>query len=366
MSVLRIDENSPYQQVVGVGGIGTGFFFELEDNHTLGRSESRTGRLRDARDYCKLHIVLHYVAKLLAAGPARAAFHVVPIGKVGDDEAGRRLLQEMQDAGIDVSHVNFVVGKPTLFSVCFQYPDGEGGNITTSNSAAAELSSADLDRELPKLFGTTGKRTIALAAPEIPLSARWHFLELATSVGAFRAASFVAAEIPSARKQGFFRMLDFVSLNQEEAARLVGCELSTDKSRHFIDVCLAFQCSECPKLQMIVTAGKNGAYAFADGIYNYRQAPHVEVASSAGAGDALLGGVLAAIASGIPLLKPGRDEVSGVLLETALDIGVLLATYKCLSPHTIHPMASLDTLTQFASALGLKLEPAYLKTSQGP
>ena len=68
MRVLTINENSPYHKIVGVGGIGSGIFFALEGNHTLGRNESRTATLLPVRDYCKLHIVLHYVAKLLGAG----------------------------------------------------------------------------------------------------------------------------------------------------------------------------------------------------------------------------------------------------------------------------------------------------------
>jgi sugar/nucleoside kinase (ribokinase family) len=354
MRALRIDENSPYQRIVGVGGIGTGIFFALEGNHTLGRNESRLGELLDVRDYCKLHIVLHYVAKLLGARPTGSPFHVVPLGDVGDDEAGRRLLQEMKGVGMDVSHVRHIAGKPTLFSVCFQYPDGQGGNLTTSNSAAAALSSVDMDRGLPDLFAGTGKRTIALAVPEVSLPVRRHFLELATRAGAFRAASFVPAEISPARESGLFLRLDLVALNEAEAAELVGCRLSPERNEQFIDACLELLRAECPELQLIVTAGKSGAYAFANGSYNYRPAPSVKVASSAGAGDALFGGVLASLACGIPLLRPGPEALPDRPLETALDMGVLLASYKCQSPHTIHPSASLEALAEFAHALGLR------------
>jgi sugar/nucleoside kinase (ribokinase family) len=348
MRALRIDENSPYRQIVGVGGIGTGIFFALEGNHTLGRNESRPGELLDVRDYCKLHIVLHYVAKLLGARPAGLPFHVIPVGNVGDDEAGRRILQEMTDVGMDVSQVRPIAGKPTLFSVCFQYPDGQGGNITTSNSAAAALTTADLDNELPDLFAGTGKRTIALAVPEVPLAVRRHFLDLATRAGAFRAASFVTAEILAARESGLFSRLDLVALNEAESAELVGCKLSPERNEQFIDACLEFLRSECPEVRLIVTAGKGGAYAFADGSYNYRPALSVNVVSSAGAGDALLGGVLASLASGIPLLRRGSENLPDRSLETALDVGVLLASYKCQSPHTIHPAASLEALAEFA------------------
>ena len=115
-----------------MGGIGSGIVFALEGGHDLGRNESRPGRLLDVRDYCKLHIVAHYPSVLLGARPEGAPFHVLPIGKVGDDEAGRRLRAEMTAAGMDLRFVDTVTGPPTLFSVCFLYPDGSGGNVTTS------------------------------------------------------------------------------------------------------------------------------------------------------------------------------------------------------------------------------------------
>ncbi len=302
MRVLRIDERSPYQQLVGVGGIGTGIFFALEGEHTLGRGESRPGRLLDIRDYCKLHIVIHYVARLLGASQSGKPFHVLPFGNVGDDAPGHFVLKEMSDAGIDTARVQTLPGKPTLFSVCFQYPNGEGGNITTSNSAAAALAGKDLNG-VADLLASRGKRTIALAAPEVPLEARHRLLELATAAGAFRAASFVSAEISAMRDSGMFELLDLVSLNEGEAAELVGCQFAAEEPRPFIDACLKFVGMSYPNLQMVVTAGENGAYAFAGGTFNYCPAPKVEVASTAGAGDSLLGGVLAALAAGIPLLR---------------------------------------------------------------
>jgi sugar/nucleoside kinase (ribokinase family) len=84
-------------------------------------------------------------------------------------------------------------------------------------------------------------------------------------------------------------------------------------------------------------------------LWNYCPATEVEVASTAGAGDALLGGIIAALAAGTPLLhrEPSEQKSPGPIL-TALELGVLLASYKCLSPHTIHPSACVETLIEFA------------------
>src|SRR5512142_792182 len=103
MRYLRVDERSPYRQLVGVGGVGAGIFFQLEGDHTLGRNESRLGRLLDVRDYCKLHIIIDAMAKLLGPAPTGGGFRIFPVAKVGDDAAGQRVTREMSDAGVDTS-----------------------------------------------------------------------------------------------------------------------------------------------------------------------------------------------------------------------------------------------------------------------
>ena len=361
MRVLRIDQSSSYRQLIGVGGIGTGIFFELEGNVPLGRNESRPGRLLDVRDYCKLHIVIHYVAKLLGARVSGSPFHVLPLGRVGKDTAGRQVVKEMTDAGIDTRLVHATQGHPTLFSVCFQYPDGAGGNITTSNSAAQALSKSDADG-IADLLKSGGQQVIALAVPEIALEVRQHFLQLATRTGAFRVASFVPAEIAPARQTGIFEMLDLVSLNEAEAGELIGSSFLSKDRDAFIVKCQDFLQRSCPNLRMVVTLGKEGAYGVTADLWNYCPAPEVEVASTAGAGDALLGGIIAAIAAGIPFLQAGSsDWASPRPIATALELGVLLASYKCLSPHTIHPSACVETLIDFGRDHGRPFSPQLQK-----
>lgn len=358
MNILQIDSRSPYRSLIGVGGLGTGLFFALEGEHTLGRNESRPARLLDVQDYCKLHIVIHYVATLLGAQQTGSPFHVLPVGKVGADQAGKHVLDEMQSVGINTALVQVIKEKPTLLSVCFQYPDGSGGNITTNNSAAAGLSESDLD-EAAKFLKVHGRSAIALSVPEVPLAVRREFLKLARDAGAFRVASFVDAEIAAARELGMFEMLDLLALNESEAEAFTGCRFSPSAPDEFVRKCHSLTDRVYRRLKIVVTAGKQGAFAFAEGQYNFCSAPEVPVVSTAGAGDALLGGVLSALATGLPFLRsaPIRQSVSDAPLSTALEFGVLLASYKVSSPHTIHPLASLDTLLKFGRDIGIGFSP---------
>ena len=350
---LPVDESSCYHQVIGIGGVGAGIFFRLEGDETLGRNESRLGKLLDVRDYCKLHIVIHYIAKLLGAGREESSFRVIPVAKVGDDATGQRLIGEMQDAGIETTHVRKIAGHPTLFSVCFQYPDGSGGNITTSNSAAALLSNADVDA-IADLLRTGGRHSIALAVPEVPLDVRQHFLKLATRSGAFRAASFAAAEVKPAREVGLFKLLDLVSLNEEEGQEFVGCAFSPDAPEIFVRSCQDLLRSSFADLRVVISAGKFGAYGISAQASAFCPAPQVQVRSTAGAGDSLLGGVLAGLTAGMPFIsKASACEQTRRVVDSALQLGVLLGSYKCLSPHTIHPDVSWDKLKLFAIQQGI-------------
>ena len=354
---LQLSPDAPYRRLVGVGGIGAGLFFALEGNHDLGRNESRPGRLLDVRDYCKLHIIAQYPAVLLGAREDRGPFHVVPVGLVGTDEAGLRLRAEMERAGMDVRFVGALPGSPTLLSVCFQYPDGSGGNVTTVDSAAAFVSARDVDRA----EGWLAPDALALAAPEVPLPVRNHLLCRATERGALRVASLTTAEIDEARKTGFLSRVDVLALNEDEAAALAGAPFASAAPesvlRRCAEVALAFQ----PGMRLVVTAGARGSFAFDRGVWTHVPALAAPVVSSAGAGDALLGGVLVGLATGLPFAGPAS---SGVGLEerplaSALDLGVLLAAFKLTSPHTIPPGLSLDAIVAFARQRGVAFADGF-------
>jgi sugar/nucleoside kinase (ribokinase family) len=79
--------------------------------------------------------------------------------------------------------------------------------------------------------------------------------------------------------------------------------------------------------------------------------------STAGAGDALLGGVVCGLAAGIPFIEPSEcdSSFSGRILRTAVDFGVLNASFSVTSPHTIHPDAVLKNLFAFAESHGASI-----------
>lgn len=357
MLALRANAEHGFTCGIGIGGIGAGMVYALQGNHDLGRNESRLGELLDSRDYCKLHITLHYIARLM--GGARSepdSFRVWPIGFVGNDTAGGQLLTEMSSAGMDTRFVRTHPALRTAFSVCFIYPDGSGGNITSSNSAAGALAIDDIKAALPYMKAA-GPRGVALCLPEVPLELRRDFLELASDCGNYRVCSFVLGEIEQARKMGLVALADLLALNQEEASALLG-----DSPGHvFDDELLVEHAAELTSTRahsrMIVSAGRKGAYGFECGSSQFCPAPVLQPRSTAGAGDALLAGVLCGLAAGIPFIRQNGhgSSFSGRILRTALDLGVLNGSFSVTSPHTIHPDAVLENLFAFARSHGASI-----------
>jgi len=323
-----------YDVIVGTGGIGSGISLRLEGNHLLGREESRPVSLLDARDYCKLHIVFHYLRVLVGD---RA--HVLPVGKVGDDAAGSQLLGEMQQIGLDLGHVTVASNRDTLYSVAFSYPNGEGGNLTTIRSASHDVTPADIrttQAELVPLFG----RGMVVALPEVSMATRLELLRMGGELSFLRVATFVSSEATAVLSSGILADIDLLVLNADEAAAFTGTDerSGADVARHSIERLLALN----DRLSIVITAGVSGSWSWNGATTEHVPAILVPVRNTAGAGDAHLAGIL----SGLTL---------GASLHEANRFASLISSMKVGSPHTINAEISWSTVRRAAVAIGFPL-----------
>lgn len=327
---LRVENGQwRHRAMIGVGGIGSGTFFALSGNHTLGREESRAGRFLDRRDYCKLHIISHYVHTLL--GPL---FTTIPIGQVGDDDNGARLLGEMAAASLDTRYVRSLTGAPTLFSFCFVYPDGSGGNLTTEDSASSRVD-AEWIMSAQAEFERYSGRGVALAMPEVPLAAREALLELGTRHRFLRVASFTTGEMEELGARGLLARTDLLAVNRDEVAAVVGLTSDVASSESVVEAAIQRIAVEHPKLALSLTAGRDGSWVWDGGRLHHLPALAVHVESTAGAGDAHLSGLIAGIAAGLSLPE-------------AHQLAVLVAALSVTSPDTIHPALDRPALWALA------------------
>ena len=323
-----------FNKVIGTGGIGTGEIYRLEGNHTLGREESRAGHLLDNRDFCKLHIILHYIAVLTR--DMKPDIQIIPVSAIGDDLRGDNILEELKKAGMVVKYVKTYANSPTLHSVCFQYSDGSGGNITENRSASSKV---DLSL-LKSSENEIESNTILLAAPEVPLHTRFDFIKIGAARNAFVVASFTSSEMESATDFGIFEHIDLLSINKDEACMFSGLTKDVKTSR-IVEGCVEKLKKLNPNTKLTVTNGVEGVYAYEDGSLDFMPAYQVNAVNTAGAGDAFLAGLIIGIINGRSIAGDNRDS--------CLRYATALSSMSVTSKDTIHFGITGDSLLEFIS-----------------
>jgi len=334
---LKVDKGKMrFRGIVGTGGIGSGRFFMLNGDHTLGREESRSGHFLDIKDYCKQHIILHYIKVLL--GPD---FPVIPVGRIGDDDTGRILYEEMKETGFVMDLVEKMAGVSTLFSFCFCYPDGSGGNLTTDNSASAKVNPDYIEKASDKIR-KLGSEGIIVAAPEVPLEARKRILEIGKQNGLFCSASFTSEEITRAVESGLMSKVDYLAINIDEASALADDNSDKTDYRAAIMSAIKILQKSNTKILVSVTAGKQGSWCWDGDELNSFPAIETTAASTAGAGDAFFSGILIGLTLGLHLFESQQ-------------LASLIAGMSVTSPDTIHKGIDRSSLWRFLVESNLKI-----------
>ena len=333
MKALKIKlDKCHYKLMIGTGGIGSGMFFKLNGDHTLGREESRSGYFLDQKDYCKLHIISHYVQTLLGKD-----FQVIPVGKVGHDDVGKRLLNEMKEVGFVMDYVEQSLKDQTLFSFCFIYPDGSGGNMTTSDSACSNVDSAFVANAESKFIQFFGQG-IALAAPEVPMDARIKLLDYGTTYKFFRVASFTSEEMEKIVKSDVLRQVDLLGINLDEAAAAVGMSVHDHIPKSIIETAVSTFTQINPDMLVSVTQGKEGSWSWNRSELTHVPVFQVQVQNTAGAGDAHLAGLIVGLTIGLSM-------------EEAQQLATLTGASSVESPHTINHKTDKTALRIIADRL---------------
>jgi sugar/nucleoside kinase (ribokinase family) len=317
--------NLRFDKIIGTGGIGSGILFQSESNKTLDRNESRLAILESAKDYCKQHIILHYIANVL-----KNDLKVYAIGMVGKDESGIRLLDEMKAVGIDTDMVGETDSKPTMYSVCLQYPDKCVCNITAGNSACDLVTPDYIRKSIVEKKLHIDSRTLVLAVPEVPVATRIELLKMGSSHSAFCVASLLCGEALEFKKSGGLESCDLLSLNESEAKAIAG--ISVDTTQDVMERCCDYLHGINPGIMLIVTCGEKGSYSFFKGKIEHVASEKVIPVNTAGAGDAYIAGVICGLSIGLPFQNTTTTKND---LLRATDLGAFFAGKSIESQHTI-------------------------------
>jgi ribokinase len=215
-----------------------------------------------------------------ALAAARHGASTAMAGAVGDDAPGRVLLETLDSAGVDRNAVAVLSGQASGMSVAIETGRGDYGAVIVS---AANL----LIGEVAVPAGTR----IVVLQNEVP-----EHVNLAAARAARAAGATVLLNAAPARPTGsdLMDLVDVLVVNRVEAAALSGVDLATAAAGADAAVRLS-----AGTRTVIVTLGGDGAVFVAPHAQPVPEpARPVEVVSTHGAGDALVGALAARLAQG--------------------------------------------------------------------
>lgn len=229
-----------------------------------------------------------------AVSAARLGGKVHLVGRVGDDDFGRRLLAGLSENDVNIDHVPITRGTPSGVAMIFVDRTGQN-SIVVAPGANAKLTRRDID---------TARSVIASAAVvvlqlEIPLDVVAHAVALCRKLG----VPTIVDPAPAPAKplpRGIF-VADVFSPNESEAAALLGL-----KSPDGQPADIAAKLRKRGARSILLKRGRHGACWFDGDTVHTAKAFKVKVIDTTAAGDSFTGAFAVALAEEMPPAKALR------------------------------------------------------------
>lgn len=252
------------------------------------------------------------------------------LGRVGDDELGRRLLCFWREQGVDVRYIHVDGDAPT--GLYTNEPDRLGGYrfvYWRRGSAGSRLSEQDLDPSFLEGVGTLVVTGITLAISQSAAATSLRAVELAKERGITVACVLnprPALGVDTGQLARFAASSDIVIGSRKDCELVYGAAFPTNAT------------------EVAVTDGSRGATVAWAGGRAEQQAPRLKARNSAGAGDAFAGAYL-------------TSRLKGRAPEMSLRWAVAAASLSVRSDGCARSFPSLDETTTALGALPQQKRP---------
>jgi ribokinase len=234
-----------------------------------------------------------------AAAARAAGASVAMVARVGDDDAGRLMLEDLVSRGVDVAAVARVAGEYSG-SATIAVDSRHGENlIIVDPGANGALEPADVRVDAVR------DASVVLAQLEVPIPAVLAAAEHAR--GRFILNPSPAVPLPPALRE----RVGVLVLNQSELGILAGVETPRDVAE-----ATAALAALGPPGPTIVTLGAAGALVHDGGSLHELAALRVTPIDTTGAGDCFCGILAARLAAGDSLVEAARLASAGAALAT--------------------------------------------------
>ncbi len=236
------------------------------------------------------------------------------ISKVGQDEAGTRILHFMKDNGISADHVIVEPGIATSVNIVLIDGRGERYFLTNPQSSQRRLAKEDVLRQLEEMDSQNPQRENALLQERDIVSFASIFVSEKMNISAMtelfcrikeKPGRILAADMTKAKHgerfadmKEFLPFIDYILPNEAEIALLTGEE---DPHRN------AELLNEAGVFCAVIKRGRQGCLIRTkDEMYEIPAWPVENCIDTTGAGDTFTAGFLWALSEGMPLAECGR------------------------------------------------------------
>ena len=242
-----------------------------------------------------------------AVAAARLGAKVSMIGRVGSDDFGQQILQNLRAESVNTDKVS--KDSETGTGIALITVDAQSQNtIVVSSGANMNCGKSEIGH-LVSLLGSVDCLVLQNEVPyEVNLQAARLARENKIPV-VWDPAPFVTGT------QELIKHVDFLTPNQNEAELLANCEITDEKSIHnaFLKI------KESSDAVCLITMGEDGVYFLSGPGINQIPSFLVDSVDSVAAGDAFTGGFAVALSEGETLRSAARFGcASGALATTKL------------------------------------------------
>jgi fructokinase len=248
---------------------------------------------------------------IFALALARLGTRVGLLSRVGDDDLGRWMREQVEDAGIDTGGMSTVAGQLTplalasvdaMGSKSFSYYRFAGISDPLATLRAADVPDTAILRARVFDFGEASLRSPLMRAETLLLAQRARDLRLAVCYTPnYRASAWSGGPAEAAEVQrDALALADVVLMNAEESELLSGFSDPDAAARRILAL---------GPSAVVITSGRDGAIVVTDGALTSIPAVPVEVVFDIGAGDSFHAGFLA-------VWRPGGDPIAAARFAT--------------------------------------------------
>ena len=242
-----------------------------------------------------------------AVAAARLGAKVSMIGRVGSDDFGQQILQNLRAESVNTDKIS--KDSETGTGIALITVDAQSQNtIVVSSGANMNCGKPEIEH-LESLLGSVDCLVLQNEVPyEVNLQAARLARENKIPV-VWDPAPFVTGT------QELIKHVDFLTPNQNEAELLANCEITDEKSIHnaFLKI------KESSDAVCLITMGEDGVYFLSGPGINQIPSFLVDSVDSVAAGDAFTGGFAVALSEGETLRSAARFGcASGALATTKL------------------------------------------------